>query len=219
MTRPVRMDDGNWIMPGFVVSKANPAAVAISDGDNLKKWTLVKIPVSDSVQKMWGESSIVVTGSRVLNVARYGTSASALTAVSNDYGHTWSSSSISDLPMTTSKPCAGTLSTGQPYLICTTTADSGYRRSPLTIAVGRPGEMSFRHVYVIRHAEFPTGPGESTQNASLSYPYAVEHQGKLYVGYSNSGGRRGNENSAELAVIDVSSLSACLLYTSPSPRD
>ena len=51
------------------------------------------------------------------------------------------------------------------------------------------------------------GPGDVADNASLSYPYAIEHEGKLYVGYSNSGGRRGNHNSAELAVIPVRELS------------
>ena len=41
MTEPVKMDDGNWIMPGFSVGQGNPAAVAISTGDDLKKWTTV----------------------------------------------------------------------------------------------------------------------------------------------------------------------------------
>ena len=53
---------------------------------------------------------------------------------------------------------------------------------------------------------FPEGPGESHPKASLAYPYAVEHDGKLYVAYSNGGGRGGNRNSAELAVIPVASL-------------
>jgi uncharacterized protein (UPF0548 family) len=70
-------------------------------------------------------------------------------------------------------------------------------------------------VFVIRHALVPEGPGESHQGAALSYPYAVEHEGKLYVGYSNSGDKSTrvgtgrelwNNNSAELAVIPVSEL-------------
>ena len=56
----------------------------------------------------------------------------------------------SKLPMTTSKPIAGILSSGQRYLVCTTTADSGKRRSPLTIAVSRPGESLFSKIFVIR---------------------------------------------------------------------
>jgi hypothetical protein len=62
---------------------------------------------------------------------------------------------------------------------------------------------------------FPDGPGESHERASLSYPYAIEHEGHLYVGYSNNGGNVGrvgegrelwNNNSAELAVIPVEAL-------------
>jgi hypothetical protein len=85
----------------------------------------------------------------------------------------------------------------------------------LTIAVSRPGQRDFSRVFVIRHALFPEGPGESHERAALAYPYAIEHDGKLYVGYSNSGGGVGrtgegrelwNNNSAELAIILVDSL-------------
>jgi hypothetical protein len=61
---------------------------------------------------------------------------------------------------------------------------------------------------VIRPSVFPAGPGDVVDNASLSYPCAVEQEGKLYVGYSNSGGRKGNHNSAELAIIPLTSLLA-----------
>jgi hypothetical protein len=85
----------------------------------------------------------------------------------------------------------------------------------LTIAVSRPGETAFSKVFVIRHAEHPGGPGESHGKAALAYPCAIEHKGKLYVGYSNSGGGVGregkgrelwNNNSAELAIIPVEKL-------------
>lgn len=155
---------------------------------------------------MWGESSIIVDGAQITNIARYGGAPLALAAMSKDYGRTWTSSAESNLPMATSKPCSGVLSTGQRYLICSTTADGGGRRSPLTIAVGKQGENTFFKVFVIRHAVFPEGPGESHRNAALSYPYATEYQGKLYVCYSNNGERNANHNSAELAVIPLSSL-------------
>jgi len=210
LNQPVKMTDGNWIMPGiqagpFSNDKTFPAAVAISHGDDFLKWDLVGIAAPAGI-KMWGESAVIVDGPRVLNIARYGGKALALAASSEDYGRTWTQSAPANLPMTTSKPCAGMLSNGQRYLICTTTADSGGRRSPLTIAVSRPGEPLFSKVFVIRPALFPEGPGESHARAGLSYPCAIEHDGKLYVGYSNSGGRGGNHNSAELAVIPVSAL-------------
>lgn len=187
MQQPQQMDDGNWIMTGLKVGEGNPAIVAISHGDDFLKWDVVPIPQAKNLKKMWGESTVIISGKQITNISRYGDKAEALVATSEDYGRTWSEMRPSNLPMTTSKPIAGTLSTGQRYLVCTTTAESGKRRSPLTIAVSRPGETLFSKVFVIRHAEFPDGPGESHKGAALSYPYAIEHEGKLYVGYSNSG--------------------------------
>lgn len=211
MQEPVKMDDGNWIMSGCRVGRGynrdHLPAVAISDGDNLTKWRMVVIPKDDCVGDIWGESTVLVDGSWVMNVSRYGQEAWALVAVSEDYGRTWTNSRPSNLPMATSKPYTGTLSTGQHYLVCTTTADSGGRRSPLTIAVTRPGERVFSAVYRVRDAVHD-GPGESHENARLSYPYAVEHEGKLYVAYSNCGGRGANRNSAEMAVIPIEKLVA-----------
>jgi lysophospholipase L1-like esterase len=215
MQQPQQMDDGNWIMAGLKVGEGNPAIVAISHADDFVKWDVVPIPQAKDLKKMWGESTVIVSGKQITNISRYGDKAEALVATSEDYGRTWSEMRPSNLPMTTSKPIAGTLSTGQRYLVCTTTADSGKRRSPLTIAVSRPGETVFSKVFVIRHAEFPDGPGESHPNAALSYPYAIEHEGKLYVGYSNSGDKSTrvgtgrelwNNNSAELAVIPIHQL-------------
>ncbi|MGB8169412.1 MAG: exo-alpha-sialidase, partial [Chthoniobacteraceae bacterium] len=205
MQEPLKMRDGNWIMSGISVGNGHCAAVAISHGEDLAKWDLVVIP-KPANQTMWGESTIVVDGRRVQNFSRFGARPLALTAVSEDCGRHWTESLPSNLPMATSKPYSGTLSTGQRYLICTTTADTGGRRSPLTIAVGRPGENGFRKVFRIRNSQCSQSPGDSHPNASLSYPYAIEHDGKLYVGYSNSGGRHGNHNSAELAVVPINAL-------------
>ena len=208
LNQPVKMSDGNWIMPGisagaYSEKNTNPAAVAISHGDDFTKWDFVRIPAPQGI-KMWGESSIIVEGANVLNIARYGAKPLALVAKSSDFGRTWTTMAESNLPMTTSKPCAGLLSNGQRYLICTTAANNGGRRSPLTIAVSKPGETLLSKVFVIRHGEFPAG-GEPRANA-LSYPCATEHEGKLYVGYSNNGGRKGNHNSAEMAVIPIVNL-------------
>ena len=209
MQEPQRLADGNWIMSGIAVANGNPAAVAISHGDDLLRWDLVVIPPAP--ESMWGESSVILDGKRILNLARYGAQAQALAAVSTDYGRTWTASQPSNLPMASSKPYTGTLSTGQHYLVCSTSADGGHRRSPLTLAVTRPGEARFCRVFRLREA-LHGGPGESHPGAALSYPYAIEHEGRLFVGYSNNGGRAGadrlcwNNNSAELAIIPVSAL-------------
>ncbi len=206
MQEPLPTTGGNWIMAGFKVGDGEPASVAISRGSDFTKWDHVVIPRAPEVKTMWGESTVIVQGSRVLNIARYGEEAQALVSTSEDGGRSWTQMIPANLPMVTSKPYAGILSTKQRFLICTTTADSGKRRSPLTIAISRPGEQLFSQVFRIRDAARPSDEVESHPRSALSYPYAVEHQGYLYVGYSNSAGRRGNVNSAELAVIPVSAL-------------
>jgi len=219
MQEPVRMENGNWILAGITAGVydgkgTHPAAVAISHGEDFTKWDLVPIPQLPGIA-MWGESSVIVHGKKVTSISRYGAQPLALVAESADSGRTWTTMRPSNLPMATSKPIAGRLSNGQRYLVCSSSADGGGRRAPLTIAVSKAGEEVFNKVFVIRHAVFPDGPGESHEKASLSYPYAIEHEGHLYVGYSNNGGNVGrigegrelwNNNSAELAVIPIASL-------------
>jgi len=211
-TKPEPMDDGNWIMSGLLVGNGNPAAVAISHGTDFTAWDIIKIPQVDR-SWMWGESFVIVDGPDLMNVARYDqTTGVALVAYSKDYGRSWSRSEPSNLPMTGTKPAGGRLSTGHAFLIATTAADSDRipisfgDRFPLTIALSSPGERTFSKLYVIRHAEFPEGPGESHETAALSYPSVVEHEGKLCVSYSNNGPRMNNFNSIELAIIPLESL-------------
>jgi hypothetical protein len=177
--------------------------VAISHGDDLLNWNLVSIPRPPELN-LWGESTVLINGSKVMNISRYRRPI-ALTSTSNDFGRSWTTLGESNLPMAASKPYAGVLSTGQRYLIGNTTADNRNRRWPLTIAVTEPQGKQFCRVYRIRSATHD-GPGESHPSAALSYPYAIEQNGKLYVGYSNNGGRGANRNSAELAVIPMKSL-------------
>ena len=210
MNQPVKMANGNWIMAGgsfgaYSNDQVFPAAVAISHGDDLTRWDFIGIETTDEIQRMWGESSIIVDGPNITNVARYGGGAVALVATSPDFGQTWTKSQVSNLPMATSKPAAGMLSTGQRYVVCTTSRNNGGKRTPLTIAVSRPGQTRLSQVFVIRRSK-RHGSGESADHLSLSYPCAIEHEGKLFVGFSNNGGRKGNLNSAELAIIPIKTL-------------
>lgn len=205
---PQQMPDGNFIMAGMRVGNGyggmdDPAAVAISHGDDFTRWDLVVIPKPPEIE-MWGESTVIIDGEELLNIARYGEPV-GLVSASRDEGRHWLESRPSNMPLAASKPYAGILSNGQRFLIGTTTADSGNRRAPLTLAVSRPGGKQFCKVFRIRDAVHD-GPGESGPNCSLAYPYAVEYEGKLFVGYSNDGGRGKNLNSAELAVIPLPSL-------------
>jgi len=213
MQEPLKMKDGNWIMAGLSVPDhfnqgKVPAAVAISHGDDLTRWDVIILKEAiNPDEKIWGESTVIVNDQRVINISRFGSRAIGLMASSNDFGRTWNSLAPSNLPMVTSKPYAGTLKNGQNYLICTTTANTGGRRAPLTIAVSRPGEETFSKVFKIRDAVMSDGKTDSNPHGNLSYPYAIEEEGKLYIGYSNSGGRSGaNINSAELAIVPVNEL-------------
>jgi hypothetical protein len=208
MQEPQPLADGNWIMAGFRVAngydvKGHLPAVAISHGDDFTQWDMVVIPTAPDLGNVWGESTVIVDGTRVTNISRYGAKPLALVSTSTDGGRTWTPSAPSNLPMATSKPYAGTLSTGQRFLTCTTTADTGGRRAPLTIAVSQPGEPEFSRVFVIRHAVSDKTPGVSDPRADFSYPYAVEHDGKLYVGYTHK-----SHAANELAVIPLAALQA-----------
>lgn len=216
MQEPLKMDDGNWIMSGIHVGRRleagspnlNPPAVAISHGEDLTRWDVVIIPVDNEElgYPVWGESNVLVDGARALNLSRWNASQPfVLVAESNDYGRTWTQAIPSNLPMAASKPATGTLSCGRRYLISNSTSDNGNRRSPLTIALTEPGEWQFSHLFAIRHSE-GDGLPDSASSAVFAYPYAIEHEGNLYVGYSNNGNRGGKKNSAELAIIPLAKL-------------
>ena len=218
LQEPVQMENGEWIMAGASVEKGATPAVAISNQNDFLHWRVTKVPLTVTV---WGESTVLVDGPNVLLISRSGTATPRLNgygyplawvSLSKDYGHSWSQLHPSNLPMADSKPYTGVLSTGQRYLIATITADGGTRRSPLTIALSKPGEQGFSQLYVIRHAVHRNKKTESDPGVSLAYPYAIEYNKHLYVVYSNSGGRSGkdrsywNNNSAELAIIPVREL-------------
>ena len=206
MQEPRKMANGNWIMAGFRIGgqfgqAGNLPAVAISQDADFTKWEMVVIPAAPGLGNLWGESTVIVEGNRILNIARYGKQALALLSVSEDHGRTWTPAAPSNLPMATSKPYAGTLSTGQRYLVCTTTADTGGKRSPLTIAVSKPFESVFSKVFLIRTSVFDGTPGVSDPRADFSYPYAVEHEGKLFIGYTHK-----SHAANELAIIPIDRL-------------
>ncbi len=109
--------------------------------------------------------------------------------------------------MATSKPLAGTLSTGQHYLIFNyddsdeAQTDWSRQRDSLLIAVSRPGETVFSEVFAIRRGRAPAQrfPGFA-KGGSWAYPNACEHDGKLYITYSV------NKEDCGLSIIPVECL-------------
>jgi hypothetical protein len=67
--------------------------------------------------------------------------------------------------------------------------------------VSKPGETLFSQVFLIRPSVSEKTPGVSDTKADFSYPYAVEHVGKLYIGYTHK-----SHIANELAVVPINSL-------------
>jgi hypothetical protein len=82
--------------------------------------------------------------------------------------------------MADSKPYVLRLSTGQRCLV-----SNWPSRDTLLIAVSEPGETLLSHVHRIRHGRSPSARGSGHFGSSQwSYPYAHEHDGRIYVVYS-----------------------------------
>ena len=184
MTEPFALDNGNLLMPGLYVdggyNDKSKAAVAICDGVDLSKWEMVTIPNPDGYN-YWGETAVIKRPDHLLAISRASGSLNALVSTSYDEGKTWSALSESNLPISQSKMCAGTLSNGISYLVFNM-ADRGYRDT-LAIAIGRD---TFEKIYIIRDG-FDEKPKYQPSN-EWSYPYAFEDTsaGILYITYNHN---------------------------------
>lgn len=200
--RPKRLDSGRWIMAGETAFIGQPA-VLLSEGDDLRRWRRVAMPLPAGLVLKFPETSLFVHGQRLTAVIRHqpvGVPSEnwprgiALAAQSEDGGETWSEVSPSNLPMATSKPFADNLSTGQRVLVSSTPPGG---RNTLTVAVSRPGESRLSRIWRIRHG---VSPARFLRNPQWAYPAAVEHEGALYVTYSVS------KEDCALSIIPLSAL-------------
>ena len=221
---PQLMEDGNWILGGE--NHWDDSAVAISDGEDLTRWKMVKIPRDETCRIKYPESAVInLGGGHLINFCRPSNGIdpaqplfrmeTAPVSESFDFGKTWSSLTYSNFPLANSQPFAGTLSTGQRYLITNSLEEE---RALLTIAVTEPGGKLFKKLYKIRHQQWPSrrlfggfggeayadivpcnGVGTATE---WSYPNAMEYDGKLYVAYS-----QGKEDCV-LSIIPIDALKA-----------
>lgn len=205
---PKPLPDGRWIQGG--VDFASQPVVAISETDDpLGAWRTVKLPVPETRPLIFAETTVMVLPDRLVAVIRPSEPKTALVSVSTDGGATWSPVSPSNLPAVPSKPLAGRLSTGQHFLIynwidgAETQLDGARLRDSLLVAVTRPGGDRFVRQYRVRHGQAPAMrfPGRA-KGGSWAYPNACEHDGKLYIVYSE------NKEDCELAIIPVECLAA-----------
>lgn len=208
---PMLMKDGNWIMGGE--SYWFEAAVAISKGNDWTQWELIVIPRRDGLELMFPETALIDQGDRIVAFCRPKCDGLAQVALSTDCGRSWSTLQDSNYPMCSSQPCAGLLSTGQHFLI-TDHIETG--RHLMMIALTEPGGRTFKKMLKIRHQAYPLrrvfggydmGPERNLNVKSLvgtttewSYPSAIEHEGKLYISYT-----QGKEDCV-MSIIPISAL-------------
>lgn len=197
---PQRMDNGNWVVGGE--DYWYEAAVIISDGDDLTRWRMVKIPRPDSLELLFPETAIVNRGNnRLLAVCRpkgwWCGARTAPAAESMDGGETWTALRESNFPLAPSQPFAGTLSTGQNYLLTNSLEDE---RCLLSIALTGPEGGLFRRIFKVRHQQWPRirlFGNALGKPAEWAYPGAIEYDGKLYITYS-----QGKEDCA-LTIVPI----------------
>ena len=112
------------------------------------------------------------------------------------------------MPANTSKIYAGTLYTGERYIISNGKKGANRNRGALTIAIEEDGKFS--KIYKIRDREIPTALKETyfelDEQEAMSYPFALEKDGKLYVIYSSFMSKGCNYNNIELAILDLSEI-------------
>ena len=197
LDRPKRTANGDWVMGVSGFKMWRPAAM-VSNGDNLLEWDTIAIPTGGE-KRRFPETSLIVDGNDVWSITRWADRHRALVSTSSDGGRTWAEAQHSNLPMDTSKPDSGTLSTGQWYTVINIRD-----RDALMIAVGKPGEKGFSKLYKVRYGSPPTEHGYDGQAfpRRYCYPYSVEHNGKLYVTYSVA------LRDIEVAIIPIESLKA-----------
>jgi len=211
---PVRMTDGNWIVSGERFWYE--AAVAISQGDDWTAWEVIELPRPDGMDLRFPETALVDQGDRLVTICRPNRQGdapmeTAPASQSTDCGRTWSTLALSNYPLASSQPFAGTLSTGQHFLL---TNNLEEERALISIAVTRPGERTFSHIWKVRHQQFPRRrhfPGYWLEGqikgntlrgtTEWSYPSAVEVDGQLVVSYT-----QGKEDCV-VSIIPLTALS------------
>lgn len=207
LQEPLRMDNGDFIVAGASVGGGRGGntipAVALVNGEDLTDWTVIRIPAPMAI---WGESTVVVQGANARLIARSNkTMLRALAASSGDYGRTWDALAESNLPMADSKPYAGTLLGGRHYLINTICADVATTgRNPLSILISQPGEMSFCNAFSLVDARRPLPGAEGYTR--WAYPYAVEWEGRLWIGFYMAKPGKHGSGAAGLITCPVESL-------------
>ena len=140
---PIKMSDGNFVMAGRMADRRGEQplrpAVAISQGDHLLlPWKTVPLSAAGETYA-FPETTLIVEQGRLIAFFRSLTKV-VLVSISEDCGRTWTPPAKTNFPVIDAKMFAGTLSTGQHYLL-SNTPGRPHGRGLLTIAVTPPGEV------------------------------------------------------------------------------
>ncbi len=199
---PIKMGNNNFIMAGRMANSSGEKpiipAVAISHGDKLtEQWEVIPLKYNGKLSSKenpdFPETTVLVDGANITAFVR-NHSEYPILFISENYGCTWSDPLVHNFPFASSKIYAGTLSTGQNYVL-SNIPSKGYR-DLLTIAVTRIGRKQFSKLWKIRDGysnELKSGP-------EWSYPCATEYEGKLYIVYTSE------KHNCCLTIIPINSL-------------
>ncbi len=187
---PLTIGDGRWIM-------GDSAAVAIGSGEMPMTWQVHRIELPGEKQRRFPETAVWRGEAGIYALIRNPLEPTGLVSLSTDGGSTWPVAKLSNFPMAASKPFAGSLSTGQHYVI----VNLDRQRHVLAIAVTRPHEDGFVRLWAIRSGEprQPLYPGYA-KSPQWSYPSAVEAEDGLRVIYSVG------KEDCEMAIIPLDAL-------------
>jgi predicted neuraminidase len=196
------MDNGNWIMAGRMALEIGELplipAVLISNGDDLAgDWRIVKLQEEKLPPGNCPETTLWVSENELIAFTRSNGKQPHL-YTSRNFGRDWKPVNGHDLFINTSKPYAGTLSTGQHYLIFNAPipGENGWnQRGALAIALTDAGGERLVKAWKVREA--------NGLPHSYHYPSAIEHHGNLYIVYTAS---FKDYRLCELAVLPVKSL-------------
>jgi hypothetical protein len=180
---PVALPGGGYIMGGRVAdgpgTKPITPAVALSKGGNVTEpWRVVRLlpkgSLPDGARMRFPETALMVEPSRITAFVR-NDGGKPILFESLDEGRTWSLPIKHNLPIGAAKIYAGTLSTGQRFILYNYSTE-GYREL-LVLAVSRAHEPEFSRMWRIHDGhskELNVGP-------EWSYPCAIEAFGKLHI--------------------------------------
>ncbi len=181
---PLRMADGNYIMAGRATPKPGThphlPAVAVSRGDRFTEpWDVVFM--TKQAMPPHPETTAWVDGIDITALVRQPHGAVVFTSA--DAGRSWTQPRHANLPVADSKLYAGTLSTGERYLVWNLPRTDPDRsdRDHLVIATSRPGDTRLCHAWTLQRG-FSSRLGVGPE---WSYPAAYEHDGTLCVIYTS----------------------------------